>query len=447
MRELETLIITRAFGRQHVEKVLELHRSQYNLFAYGTFGTKYNTGTARASGSPETAALNSIINAFCAFLAKRKTKVGGAFVQATEAWKQLGLYGGDDGITADLSTPEYIAAAKMCGLKLDVATVRRGELGVTFLSRMYGPEVWFGDPSSTCDLPRQLVKIHTTVRLPESVTPQRKLLEKCRSYVLTDANTPVIGPFAQKVVDLHGTIEQDTRLDIQPMVKWGSDLDLTLQYPNGPKDWMMTYARQALEPFHFDWPKFNAWLSGVRRLDDMLSPPSCAPAVPVTPKIPVVVDGDVHTPPPVDKSTKTKVDRRNTRPAPKPRKTAVARPRKSIPARKGAPQGSVMQTIADTLFQLGFCNPTFNALNAVLAAPFYEEWTKRHYPRMSVIIFALECAAHYVVRGPVCAVIMAAFHSALAMLPYDDAVIIHAAWNFAVDYANIRDLTLSWLGY
>jgi hypothetical protein len=303
------------------------------------------------------------------------------------------LYGGDDGITADLSTPEYIAAAKMCGLKLDVATVQRGELGVTFLSRMYGPEVWFGDPSSTCDLPRQLVKIHTTVRLPESVTPQRKLLEKCRSYVLTDANTPVIGPFAQKVVDLHGAIELDLRQDIQPMVKWGSDLDLTLQYPNGPKDWMMEYARQALEPFHFDWGKFNAWLSGVRRLDDMLSPPSCAPAVPVTPKIPVVVDGDVHLLPKAAKSTKIKEDRRKIPPTRKPRKTAVAKPRKSTSARKGAPSGSVIQAFAETLVNLGFCNPTFNALNAVIAAPFYEEWLYRHCPRTSLIFFALECSA------------------------------------------------------
>jgi hypothetical protein len=297
MREFEALVIARAFPAQYVARALELHRSQFNLFACTTRGVKYPSGTARASGSPETAVMNSLVNAFVSFLAFRKTLKNGRFMDADTAWAALGIYGGDDGLTPDIEKGPYLAAAALCGLKLEVEVVQRHRRGVMFLSRVYGPDVWTGDNTSTCDLPRQLVKLHTTPVLSASVTPERKLLEKARSLYLTDRNTPIIGQFASKVVEIHGSIDLDPGQDIQPMRKWGSDVDLDAQYPNGPSDWMQGYADEALDGLGFDQVMFGQWLATAKTLTDLLSPPLCAPPPAFNPKQAVVVDGETFVPP------------------------------------------------------------------------------------------------------------------------------------------------------
>jgi hypothetical protein len=111
LRILEKKVLLRAYGHEYAHEVSELHNSQFNQTAFCTFGTRYETGTSRASGSPETAAFNSIANAFTAYLTFRMTRERGGFIAPDAAWKRLGVYGGDDGLTADVD-PETISKCR-----------------------------------------------------------------------------------------------------------------------------------------------------------------------------------------------------------------------------------------------------------------------------------------------------------------------------------------------
>lgn len=271
LRSLERMVLIRAFRREYTGEVSELHASQFNQPAVGRFGTRYNTGYARGSGSPETAAFNSLVNAFVAYLTFRMTRENGGFITPTEAWNRLGLYGGDDGLTANVHPDKYMKASDMVGLKLDVELIERGREGITFLARMYGPHVWYGDTNSCCDLPRQLSKLHTTVSLPPNVTPIEKLLEKARAFYLTDANTPVLGPLVSKIVSLHGEILMTTKTKL--MRAWNSDLDVEVQYPNVEAEWMQDYAARALGDLGFDFELFERWLGTTKQLKSFLEMP------------------------------------------------------------------------------------------------------------------------------------------------------------------------------
>jgi hypothetical protein len=300
LRDLERRILLRAYPSMYAQEVSDLHSSQYCQPAIGKLGTKYNTGFARASGSPETAAFNSLANAFTTFLTFRMTRENGAFLTPEESWARLGVYGGDDGLTADIDPEKYTKASDMLGLKLEVDIVGRGEFGITFLARMYGPNVWFGDCNSCCDIYRQVSKLHTTVRLPPNVTATDKLLEKARSYLLTDANTPIIGPFAKAVLKAAqaellippGELFMTTRT--QGMRAWNSELAPDKQYPNEDGGWMEEYASNSMADFDFD--RLAAFLATEPSIEQLLLPPLCAEPREPEPKAPVVVDGEVVEP-------------------------------------------------------------------------------------------------------------------------------------------------------
>lgn len=294
LRDLERKVLTRAYKRQYLGEILDLHRTQFNLRGVGRHGTHYTSGTARLSGSPETAAFNSIDNAFVSYVALRSEPYRGTRRTPKEAWAALGIYGGDDGLTANISPSAATRAASQVGLKLTCDEVTRGKFGVTFLSRMYGPNVWYGDTNSCCDIPRQLNKFHVTVALPPSVQPLDKLGEKARSFMLTDANTPVIGELCRRVVELRG--ESGYRTDLRAMTKWGSDLPAEVQYPNDDDGgWMETYCEQSLADVQFDHDQFREWLKSADTTT-ILSPPLCGEVKRPSVKDAVNVDGELHRP-------------------------------------------------------------------------------------------------------------------------------------------------------
>jgi hypothetical protein len=325
MRELERKVLVRAFARCYTEEILELHSSQFELKAIGREGNAYLTGFARASGSPETAAFNSIDNAYVAYLGFRLMKINGSFMSPKLAYSKLGVYGGDDGLTADMDAEMYQRASRMVGLVLETECVKRGEMGVSFLARVYSPEVWHGDPSSCCDIRRQISKLHTTVALNSNITPLDKLKEKARSFILTDRNTPVIGEIVclvEKVTGLAGPTTAAAR--------WGHDCSASNQYPNEDSGWMQQYANDSLDPLGFDWETFRAWVTSASTAAELLAPPLCAePTHPKT-KTTVVLDGDVLEPAKKpDAKKKTKKDMGKQTSAPKKTKPAKSRPSKA----------------------------------------------------------------------------------------------------------------------
>jgi len=99
-----------------------------------------------------------------------------------------------------------------------------------------------------------------------------KALEKARSYILSDANTPVIGVWARVVMTIVGNKGYDRVYELTP---YYGDVEVNLQYPNeNPGDWMEAYAQIALP--EFDFGRFSAWVERATTIADMLTPPLCA---------------------------------------------------------------------------------------------------------------------------------------------------------------------------
>nr|UQB76076.1 RNA-dependent RNA polymerase [Flumine noda-like virus 42] len=284
MRLFELQAFMRAFPPEHHERLRELHGSQYGIPGRMSYGTKFDTAYMRTSGSPDTSIFNSLFNAFIAFMAFN--------CQGTpleECWEKLGIYGGDDGLTADIAPRHYIRAAAMVGQELTFEPVERGSWGIKFLARYYSPSVWYGELDSMCDVKRQLSKFHLTVALPDTVKATDKLLEKVRSYSLSDWNTPGIGDFLRRVVDIAGDIKENKALAvIRPWSYYEGDE----QYPNAGGEWMHEVILHTLPDA--DWVTFGKWLDGVSTLEDLLSPPELQEqSAAKSAGVPVVVDDDV----------------------------------------------------------------------------------------------------------------------------------------------------------
>jgi len=272
LRTLEHKVLIRFYPTMYHDALLKLHASQFKHTAVTPHGVKYNTGFARASGSPETSCFNSIANAFMAYVALKQTRTAGAYPTAEEAYNGLGVYGGDDGLTADVDPKAYIRACESVGQKLEVEPVARGCSGITFLSRQFSPDVWFGALDSCCDLPRQLSKFHTTVRLPSNVTPEDKLIEKARSYILTDGNTPIIGDLCQRVMQF--ATHNPANLQNSGIGQWFSRYANDVQFPNeNHNGWMDAYALDVLPGF--DHAKFQLAIRNTGCLIDLLHLPEC----------------------------------------------------------------------------------------------------------------------------------------------------------------------------
>jgi hypothetical protein len=265
LRYLEVKLLTRAFKQDYVPEVLRLHEMQLNAKCYTTHGVKYNVGTARGSGSPETSAFNSVATAFISFLARRMTKVDGHFIAPAAAYQNIGMVGGDDGLIPDINVRKFTRAASMVGQIVKIELIKRGELGVNFLSRYYGPNVWYGDPNSMCDLKRQLAKFHTMVGLAE---PAVKALQKARSYYLTDANTPIIGPLCKMLIK---ELDEDYGDRADQHERWWDRYDREVQFPNDHEPWMNDIFRQQMPDFNKS--AFDRWRKDPDRY--LFGPPLC----------------------------------------------------------------------------------------------------------------------------------------------------------------------------
>jgi len=279
-RLFETMLLARAFKPEYKSSVLDLHSKQYQVQASTKFGVKYNTGYTRASGSPETAVMNAAYNAFISYVAYR---IGGLMVPGLdpeEAYNALGIYVGDDGLNADIDPDAMSNAANMCGQELKCEIVRKGALGITFLARLYSPYVWYGELNSMCDIHRQLAKFHSSAKLPDGTDNWTKLYMKCLSFRNSDANTPVLGPFIHKVMELAVRYPPNTA-QVESFRKI-FDRYLTVDdpnqdYPNAYHPWMVDVFQRDLPFFTLD--EFKAWIELCISPEIALSPPHFHPPV------------------------------------------------------------------------------------------------------------------------------------------------------------------------
>jgi len=281
VREFEDRLMVAGYTKQFTPRLLELLDSQRHLPGITRFGVRYKNTTNRVSGSAETSCFNSILNALIAYTALRKS--GHA---ANDAWLKLGVYGGDDGLTPDLDPDTFNTVASWFGQVAKAGRTSRGQTGVKFLARIYGPGVWYGDPNSMCDLSRQLSKFHTTVALTDSVSNLTKLYEKASSFYLTDRATPIIGDFVSYVVR---AMRGRPHVDIPELHRWDDKFEGDDQYPNELADWMDEYVAKTLPGF--DTSAFYRWLELCPPLGALLSPPCFMEVEPVVEGT-TVVNGD-----------------------------------------------------------------------------------------------------------------------------------------------------------
>jgi len=305
-RELEDMALKRAFQEHYVSEIDDLHHGQYNLPGTTTLGVRYQTGTSRASGSLETGVMNTLCNAFMHYVARRSTPGYTEAVHARSAYESLGLYCGDDGVTADLDPHALKLAGESVGQCVTQKTAsreRRFEVPLVFLSRHYSSSVWDGAPDSCCDISRQLSKLHTTTALPPGVTPAMKLIAKAESYFLSDPNTPVVGELCRRVLEVRDwAIAQDRtfardlenqRGNLAVLRPYSTPEDKSVQYPNkNDFGWMDTLLARQLPSF--SRVRFGQWLASAHTFDALLSPPLFSDTPHPTPaSIPVIVDGSV----------------------------------------------------------------------------------------------------------------------------------------------------------
>lgn len=296
LRVLERVAMLRWFHPDCHARLVELMDSQKNRRARTKFGVKYDTGDARLSGSPETADFNSMDDAFIAYMGYRKQGY-----TAEQAWAKLGLFGGDDGCTADAEPAVFTGTAKSVGQVLEVEVAKRGEPGVSYLGRIYSPHVWEGDTDSMCDLFRQMSKFHTTVHLPSNVSAMNKLATKAFAYSLGDSNTPVVGDISRLITEHYPELITEQVVDPVKRSKIGTYFAYypkDVQYPNSFGDWMYDVLYQQMPTF--DLSKFRKWLCKAKTESSLLlHPPLCVDAnsqESKPPPEPIVVNGVIVPP-------------------------------------------------------------------------------------------------------------------------------------------------------
>lgn len=288
LREFEAMVMMHMFRPQFHVEIADLLKSQQNLKAYCTFDTTYDQGTARASGSPETSIFNTIDNAFMMYVAGRLSGL-----DPTAAFHALGIYGGDDGITANIPLSCMQKAASMVGQVLTSEEIPQGSNGVKFLARLYGPNVFYGDANSMCDVFRTLSKFHTTAACPTHVTPAEKLLEKARALSTSDANTPVIGWFIDACQTAFGVEWTASQLDNLHL--WGVHYNQPDQYVNCDDEWMRDHVETLIDCQTL--VNFAEWTGRPDlTINDVLNPPCLVWLEPSKSDKPVVINGDVVMP-------------------------------------------------------------------------------------------------------------------------------------------------------
>lgn len=194
LREFDRALLTSLFHQDLHESVLRWHSMTYSRKARSSEGVKYETKYTQSSGDPFTSVLNTLRNILIAYTALRKSGYA-----SKAAFAELGVYGGDDGLTANLEFEYFEQAAKMWGMKVTGEPTPRGNR-VEFLSRVYGPGVWHGSPSNMALFGRFCAKFpntqtHTLKRFGKYVVAHAKAC----SALVNDHATPIIGPVLSRI--------------------------------------------------------------------------------------------------------------------------------------------------------------------------------------------------------------------------------------------------------
>lgn len=299
LRELETIVMMRAFRRDFHGDLSELMGKQYSCPGWTRHGFAYDVGFSRASGSPETSPFNSVDAAFIEFLGRKLMKK--AMGETTVSLDELGLHGGDDSLIFNLDAKCLRDAAELVGQEYDINIVNYGESGVNFLNRYYSPQVWDGCLDSICHVRRALGKIFIGPKALQK--PLERFFDRAYGYLLTDVNTPILGLLTRAARQFENKTRHELTDEFDPRRRavaessgWWATFATEVQWPNNGGDWMWDYVNGWLP--NFDHTRFEAWLEEIYETSDstlFLRAPMCEPPEDVTPKIECYVNGNYHS--------------------------------------------------------------------------------------------------------------------------------------------------------
>jgi hypothetical protein len=285
LRTFDTMLMCHLFAPQYhsdIRAVLRRTRSQSAVTRNGVF---YQTGTGQGSGCMFTSIIQTLRSDFNIFLASRYQDPDHS---ALEAFIRPRLLLGDDAVIAGLHPDSLVRSSQSLGLKVKTCIVGRGESGVSFLSRNYGPGIWNGDASSCCTVVRAMGNFTRTTK-SNTLAPEEKLVSKALSLWLTDANTPGVGPFVCKVLELAAAEDVAPGPD---MDSWWSQWSKDEQYPNENDDnWM-----DSCIPLWLDFTSLYAEVGRATCLNDMLHLSACGeqPIILPYPEIGCVVGDELY---------------------------------------------------------------------------------------------------------------------------------------------------------
>jgi hypothetical protein len=192
-RNIEFACYLRWVDDDHRSELSKLLSNELGAKATTQYGFRYDVMASRMSGSPLTTDGNTLINAFVSYCAARWTDRSPAM-----AFKCLGLYGGDDGLSWVGDLPR---AASGLGLKIKIDPVVRGTLKpLPFLGRIF-PDIW-NDRGSFQDPIRTLGKLHISFA-PLDIPDEDALINKARGYLEMDPIAPVVSAWCRGVLNRH----------------------------------------------------------------------------------------------------------------------------------------------------------------------------------------------------------------------------------------------------
>lgn len=270
-RILERLLMLRFFAKQHHAAVNEAMDEQVGLPGTTAEGRKYQSAYTRASGSAETSDMNSINTAFIGYCGWRNTTINGVKCSADVAWSKMGIYGGDDSLEGAIDPKALARSAVIMGQEYKTKVILRGQVGVEFLNRQFGPDVWNGDVNSMAHPSRLLAKLW--VGPTHLRNPLERFAERVSGYYRMDRNSPVIGPICLLAHELLGE-----RLEGE-LMPWDGRHSLDTNWPNEDSGWMDELFDQFIPDF--DRARFNNWILSVYQSGDamnLLRAPLCTSA-------------------------------------------------------------------------------------------------------------------------------------------------------------------------
>jgi hypothetical protein len=278
IRNLERRMLSRWVTARYRDELLRLHAEQSRMAGVTTNGIWVLLGFHRLSGSSETSGFNSTDNAYIAYSALRNC---GHSPRA--AWQRLGLYGGDDGLTADIDPRVYIQTAKDLGLTLKASVVNRGDV-IPFLGRHWYT-AWAGLATSTCDIDRQLRKLHLTANKQGSL--REVCVDKALGFRMCDRDTPIIGQWAERVLEIAGVHDAEPR---GPDCSWFSQQGAQFQQP--PSDLVLAFISGSGYPPDTVERLCNV-IRSAKTIEELFPRPNIGTKPALECKLDAIVDGDV----------------------------------------------------------------------------------------------------------------------------------------------------------